>query len=431
MLFGIAISSILYGYKSNLTYIILVFPLIYIVEKYFNNIRKYLYSLSFFYYFLIVFIYYFNFKVNKYGFFPNFDDSFYHYQGRIFLTENYSYDSIFDAVVYIFLFIADTNFSLAAINWFLATLLLGIIYKFSKLINNEFKPFFLLFLAFNMFFLEIVVMLLRDFLGLFFLLISFCLILKGKKIKYLPFAFASIAVRQTTGIIAFIFHFLYNSRFINMHYRGKSLIIILIFSGIYFFYNYIPVGFLSRGGFEGVNANFTLSDWNKTRYEFFFGDEGVSDLTAKLISLGILGAPFVLLLNIFSPLRISDFWINTDYKYLIDGILYQNYYYNIFNYKSILSTIHVVAFGFLIIPFFDGFKNLFKKNGLNFIILIFIICLMMVTYVSYQPRHKLHFLIFLPLICSYTTLPTNKIFIYGLVIDLFFISIVTFIEIVS
>lgn len=429
MFFGIGISSILYGFTSSLTYLILVFPLFFVVEKIFFEIKKYLYFLSIFYFFLIVFLYYFNFKINNYGFFPHFDDSFYYFQGKSFLTSDYYYDSLFDIFVWFFQLIGENNFSLSAINWFLSIVVLGLVYKISKIINLNFKPIFLFFLAFNMFFLECLVMLLRDFLGLTFLLMSILFILKGQ-IKFLPFAILSMLVRQTTGVIAFIFYFFYKSKFINGTYKGKFFVLLILFCIIYLFYNYVPVGFLSRSGFDGPSTNFSLSEWNKTRYDFFFS-ESSGDLTTTLISLGFLGAPFLLILNIFTPLSLANVFSDIEYVYMIDGVIHKSIYYNVFNYKAILSFIHVMCIGFFIIPFFDGFKSLFKKHGLNFIFLTFIICLIIVSYVSYQPRHRLHFLIFVPLICSYTKIPISKIFIYGFIIDIILLSVFSVIKILS
>lgn len=429
MLFGISISSVFYGFTSSLIYLILIFPLLFVVEKYFFEIKKYLYVISVFYFFLIVFLYYFNFKINDYGFFPHFDDSFYYFQGKNFLTSNYYFDSLFDVVIWFFQFIGDNNFSLSAINWFLSIIILGLVYDISKVININFKPVFLFFLALNMFFLECVVMLLRDFLGLTFLLLSIYFILKNK-VKFLPFAILSMFVRQTTGVIAFIFYLFYKSKFINGTYKGKFIILLILFCIIYLFYNYVPVGFLSRSGFDGPSTNFSLSEWNKTRYDFFFSDSS-GDLTTTLISLGLLGAPFLLILNIFTPLSLVSLFSDIEYVYMIDGVIHKNIYSNIFNYKSILSFIHIMCVGFFIIPFFDGFKNLLKKYELTFISLTFIICLLIVSYVSYQPRHRLHFLIFVPLICSYTKIPLSKIFIYGFIIDIIILSVFSFIKILS
>lgn len=412
---GILVSSILYGFSSSLTYIFLLAPLVIIVERYFFNIKKYLYSFSIIYFFIIIFLYYFNFKINANGFFPHFDDSFYYNQGKSFLAEGYYFDSVFDVVVWFFQLIGSNNFSLSAINWFLSILVLGLVYKVSIKIKPDFKPFFLIVLAFNMFFLECVVMLLRDFLGLFFLLTSIFFILNKSKL-FLPFAIFSMLVRHTTGIVAFIFYFFYNSKLINGVYKGKFIILLFLFTFIYLFYNYVPVGFLSRSGFDGPSTNFSLADWNKVRFEFFFG-ESVGDLTTKLISLGAIAAPLLLILNIFTPLKPSDIFIDVEYKYMLDGVIYSNFHYNIFNYASLLSYFHLLFIGFFIIPFFDGFRVLLKKYGFNFILLTFLICLIMVSYVSYQPRHRLHFLIFMPLICSYTNISLNKIFIYGLIIE--------------
>lgn len=414
--FGVLVSSILYGFSSILTYIFLLFPLVVIIEKYFFNIRKYLYLFSIIYFFIINFIYYFNFKINANGFFPYFDDSFYYNQGKSFLKEGYYFDSLFDVVVWFFQFIGSNNFSLSAINWFLSILVLGLVYKVSIKIKPDFKPFFLMVLAFNMFFLECVVMLLRDFLGLIFLLISIFFTLNKNKL-FLPFAIFSMIVRHTTGIVAFIFYFFYNSKFINGVYKGKFIILLFLFIFIYLFYNYVPVGFLSRSGFDGPSTNFSLADWNKVRFEFFFGENVGGDLTTKLISLGVIVAPLLLILNIFTPLQPSDIFIDVEYKYMLDGVIYSNFYYNIFNYTSLLSYFHLLFIGFFIIPFFDGFRVLLKKYGFNFLLLTFLICLIMVSYVSYQPRHRLHFLIFMPLICSYTNISLNKIFIYGLIIE--------------
>lgn len=412
---GVLISSFLYGFSSSLTYILLLLPLVIVVEKYFFNIKKYLYFFSIVYFLIIIFIYYFNFKINEKGFFPYFDDSFYYGQGVNFLGDGYYFDSLFDVVVWFFQLVGNNNFSLSAINWFLSIIVLGLVYKISIKIKPDFKPFYLMFLAFNMFFLECVVMLLRDFLGLIFLLASILLILNKNKL-FIPFAMLSMFVRHTTGIVAFIFYLFYNSKFVNGSYRGKSIILLLLFSLVYLFYNYVPVGFLSRSGFDGPSTNFSLADWNRVRFEFFFG-ESASDFTTKLISLGVIGAPLLLILNIFTPLKPVGFFMDVEYKYMLDGIIYSNIYYDIFNYASVLSYFHLIFVGFFIIPFFDGFRFLFKKYGLNFLLLTFIICLFMVSYVSYQPRHRLHFLIFMPLICSYTKMPLKRILLYGLLID--------------
>lgn len=410
------ISSTINGFFKTFYFVLFLFPLIYCVENFFKKDKDILYFFSIFYFLLINIFYFFNFKINIKGFYQDFDDSFYYSQATNFLKESYYFDSLFDPFLNVLVLLgADNNFSLISLNWFLSILVLGLISKFSRRINLEFKGIFLLFIGLNMYFIESTVILLRDLLGLFFLLLSFIYII-NKKQSFLVFSFLSILVRGSTGIIALIFYMFYHGKYFKNKYKYKYVTITMLLVFLILFYHYIPIGFLTRSGFDGLSTNMTMADFNQSRYERFFG-EGGSDVTSKLLSLGILGAPLLLLLNIFTPLSPMSFISDIEYTYILNGARYQILHESVFNYKGYLSLIHYAMIGFMIIPFFNGLLNIFKKYGVNFLILIFFTCLVLVTYVSFQPRHKLHFLIFIPLICSYTNLSVKKIVYYGILIE--------------
>ncbi|QHI24466.1 hypothetical protein Ahae5227_17375 [Acinetobacter haemolyticus] len=422
ILFGIILSSYFLSVFGAIFFLVFSVTLFFIIKCFFYRYRLYLYFFSVIYFYLINLFYYYNFKVNELGFFQNFDDSFFFAQGYKIVNGGYEFDSIYDFFLGLMVFLGGSdNYSLISLNWFLSVVLLGLISVFSSKINTEFKPFYIIALGLNAFYMEATVMLLRDLLGLIFLVISFIYIVDGKRSFHI-FGVLSFLVRNMTGIITYLFYFLYNSKFINGQYKGKVVIIFSFIILFYLFYNYFPVGYLSRGGFGTDRSGFSLAAMNQARYEFFFSDN-INDFTSGLIRLGFIAAPLLLLINIFSPLKISNFYSDINYLFMIDGTRYEIYVENTLNYFGILSLLHIIGLGFIFITFVNGIYNLYIRKGVNFLIIIFIISLLVATYVSFQPRHKLHFLIFLPLICSYTSLPLRKIVIYGCVVDVIILII--------
>lgn len=414
---------------SNFYYIYPVFAvfIVIFIKIFFSEIRLFLIFNSLLYYMLAIFFYSANFSVNSYGFFSNFDDSYFYSQGVQFLKNTYVYDGPFDIFLGLLVNLgANDAFGAAAINWLFSTILLGLIYKFSKKINNNFKVYYLYILSLNYYFMESSILLFRDLLGLIFLFIAFIYIHEGKyknKIKFNIFAVLSIMVRPMTGLVAYFYYFLVNNNFVNSRYKGKFLVIILFILIGGFFYNYIPVGIFSGGWGSSENSSFSLKEFNSNRLNII--TESETDFTAKLISLGPVGMPFVMLINIFTPLRFVEYYSNLEYVYLDNGRYTINYINNILNYKGVLSTIHIFSLGFWVLPFFNGVYRFVMFEKKKYILFLFLFLLFLVSFVSFQPRHKLHFLVFLPLICSYNNINPKYLIVLGLIID-FFIYIMYF-----
>lgn len=377
----------------------------------FRNIKNFLLINSFLYYILIIIFYKTNFVVNSLGFFGNSDDSFFFSQGLKFLSSSYQYSSPFDIVIWFIQSLgANDAISVVVINWFLSTMLLGLIYKLSILINPKFKVNYLYIVSLNYFYIESTVSIFRDILGLVFLVLAVIAIIENRKFFWIH-SVSAILIRPMTGVLSFIFLFFKKSKFINKTYRGKWFFLLGLFLLFIISYYYLPVGFISRGGLTGDSASFSLSDMNNKRLDFVgTGDE---DITSKLINLGPLGMPLVALLNIITPLRIYDLVTNVEYKYLLDGRYNINYVYMVLNYKSILSFLHIISLCFWIIPFLNGFYKTIRINKL-YLIYTFLFILFIVSFISFQPRHRLHFIIFLPLIASFNTISTKHIFFMGL-----------------
>lgn len=404
---------------SNFYYIYPFFSIIilFFIKFFFKEIKEFLIINSLLYYILAIVFYTVNFSVNDYGFFGNFDDSYFYSQGTSFLREGYIFDGPFD----IFLGImvnsgANDAFGAVAINWLFSTILLGLVYKLSKKINDNFKVYYLYALSLNYYFIESSILLFRDLLGLIFLILALLFIIE-KKNKFHFFALCAILIRPMTGILPYIYYFLKNNKFINSEYRGKYLIIFFMFAMFLILYNYFPVGYLSGGSFESENSSFTLGGLNESRLDLVSSSE--TDITAKLISIGPVGIPFLMFLNIFTPLRFFDYYSDIEYTYLENGRYTTNYILKILNYKAILATIHIFVLSFWITPFLLGAFELVRSKKNKDILVIFIFILFIVSYISFQPRHKLHFLIFLPVICSFCKMSTKNIIVIGIVLDFF------------
>lgn len=404
---------------SNFFYIYPIFSILicFIINFFFKKIRFFLIVNSILYYILALTFYTVNFSVNSYGFFGNFDDSYFYSQGVSFLREGYIFAGPFDIFLGLMVNIgANDAFSAVAINWLFSTILLGLIYEFSIKVNDNFKVYYLYVLSLNYYFIESSILLFRDLLGLIFLILAFLFVIK-KKNKFHFFAFAALLVRPMTGMLSYVYYFLKNNKFINTKYRGKYLIIFFLFTIFLIIYNYFPVGYLSRGWFGSENSSFTLSNLNESRLDFISDSE--NDITAQLISFGPVGIPFVMLLNIFTPLRFVDYYSNVEYVYIENGRYTINYISNILNYKAVLATIHIFTLSFWVTPFLFGAFEMFRSKKNKDILLIFVFILFLVSYVSFQPRHKLHFLILLPVICSFCKISIRNIIILGFLLDFF------------
>lgn len=393
-----------------------------VINVFFKKIKVFLIVNSLLYYILSLIFYLVNFSVNEFGFFGNFDDSYFYNQGLKFLSSDYIFDGPFDIIVSAVLYFgANDALSAVVVNWFLSTILLGLIYKFSLEVNNNFKISYLYVISLNYYFIEASILLFRDILGLIFLILSFIFILR-KKVIFNFFAFLSILVRPMTGTLAYVFFILNRSKWVNNNYKWKYFLFLFLFLCFYLIYSYIPIGFISRGGFEGDLSAHSLQGLNKERLEMVSKSE--SDITSKLISLGPIGMPFVMVLNVFTPLRFMDYFSDIEYIYLENGRYTINYVNNFLNYKGILSTLHIFVLAFWLVPFLNGFFNFLKMNKKD-ILILFLFILFLVSFISFQPRHKLHFLIFLPLICSYTKLNVKNIILCGVVIE-FMIYVIFF-----
>lgn len=414
----IFISSIFIDFDKTIYHFFVPIVLSVFIEKYFYDFKFQLYVISLVY-FIITSVIYFNlFKVNEWGFFPNFDDSFYFSQGQYFLKTGYEFDTFFDIIVWFFQKLGmNNNYSLSTINLFLSILVLGLVGNFSKLINSGFKSNYIYFLGFNVFFMECAVALYRDMFGLFFILISFILI-KSRRNFYLPL-FISFFIRTINPVIILIYYFFNKIRFFNSFYKGKIFILLLIALVSIYILDYLPMDFLGR---DGVYSGMTLGDINQRRSEFFFG-EGQSDLTSKLISYGVFASPLVLFLNIFTPLKFSEIFVYKEFTYLVDGVIVYKFIDSILNYSFIFQVFHISMIAFLIISFLSGLYCLIVREKKHVEILIFLICLIFVSFVSFQPRHKLYFLIFVPLICSYNNIKPKFFLYYGATLEIIYLSI--------
>lgn len=411
--FLIFISSFFIGFDKLIYHFWVPILLSIIIRKYFFEFRIQLYFLSILYFVISSLIYFNLFKVNEWGFFANFDDSFYFFQGKSFLEPNYKFDTIFEIIIWFFQKIGmNDNYTLSTINLFLSILTLGVIGKFSRLINNRFKGNYLYLIGLNAYFIECTVALYRDMLGLFFILISFILIKYNRKFL-LPLVL-SFFVRSINPFIILSYYMFNKLHYIRGNYKGKSFTLFFIFFIIFYIFKYLPMDFLGR---DGIYSGMTISEVNQSRNEVFFGDDP-KDLTSKLISYGFLAAPLVLLLNIFSPLRVGDLFVDKDFNYLVDGVLIFTSIDNFLNYTVIFQILHVSMVMFLILSFFSGFYEMLVKERKHVEILLFLFLLVFVSFVSFQPRHKLYFLIFLPLICSYNTIKPKDFFHYGLILEI-------------
>lgn len=422
MLIAYMVLSLL-GFNITSLYFFYFILICFLVNKYFIDIKKYLYAVFVFYIFISGSFYSSNFVNNPMGFGPNFDDSFYYKQSYDFLYNynSYKFDTIFEIIISPFVYFSQSVFDVIGINWVISVLNLGVLYRIFKLINCNFNFFYLFFLVLNYFYIEASVFLYRDQLGLLLLLSAILFYLKNNKLKSFTMFFLCIFVRPTTALFFILFLFLKKNKYVNNIYRNKSLVLVFMFLIFLLAYQFLPLGFLTRSGFTGEVSTYSLADLTAFRSQYISSDS--NDFTSKLLSLGIIAFPLVFVLNIFSPIRFRPLYENFDFYQWVDSSYVVSYSESLLSYKGILTFFHIIIISFCIIPFFYGIKNLvfYHKNKL-YLILLFFLALFFVSYVSYQPRHKLHFLIFVPLIISYSNFKADKYFLFGLII-LFFLSI--------
>lgn len=400
----------------------------FVIERYFKAIKKILLINSVLYLILLLVFYGTNFSVNRMGFFPNADDSFFYSQGLNLFSDEYSYSSPFDIILYVLIrFGANDALAASAYNWSLSTVLLGLIYKLSKIINSNFNKYFLYFLSLNYFFIESSILLFRDITGLTLLICALILVSLNQR-KFIVFSFLAMQIRVMTGAFAIIYYLLSSTGILTTKYKGRSVVILFFFILAYTFYAYIPLAFINYISAE-TEISGSLSDINQQRVEML-SDLSSSDITSKLMNLGLLGIPFVLLINILTPLRFVELFSDISYTFRLNDNIINLTAYNILNYKGVLSIIHISSLCFWLLPFFNGFYNLIKSKK-SYIVYYFIIALFIVSYVSFQPRHKLHFLLLIPIICSFTKLKTKNIIIIGLVSNFFILSLYILTTIVS
>ncbi len=385
--------------------------LVYLNKRFFNDLDL---KLIFTFYSIIgvIITVFHQSRSNKYGFGPNFDDSFYVGQSLDFLYNRniYSYDTIYEIIISPLVFFGEDVLNILPINILMACINLGLIYKISKKINPQFKAFYLGFLVLNYFFIEAGVFIYRDHFAIFFLLLSILFFYENKNIKGFCFFAATVLIRPTTAVIALMFFVLKNIKFLNGKNRWIGIAMLTcIVVGIY---NYVPLGFLTRSGFSGEVSGFSLAEISQYRVGGVTDAE--TDITSKFLAMGMIGAPIVFLINIFSPMRFRELFVDRDFTFWINHTYVSTYSMDVVNYQSILSFFSIIGVCFFFIPFFGGLYNFFKKNKKNtYILMVFFISIFLVSYVSFQPRHKLHFLIFVPLICSYCNFKLKNIVVIG------------------
>jgi len=367
---------------------------------------------------------------------PYGDDSFFFGEAVLLAESNVidilkPYESILAIIILILQKVGYFSFSnVLIVNWLIPTIFIVLLRRYISLkfnYNLDYKELFG-FIMLNFIFQDILVHLYRDALiyGLtFFFLIEYEKYKSEKKILFIPISAVVlffIFVLRGANCFLLVFYividtFLYSKKNINKWNYKTTLTIavffsIIAFSFIFLFQN-ILIGSISRFGNQSNSESF--SDLSTSRQERFFENLDGNQNTVMIYNLGVIGYPLRLISQVYSPITFKgidrhDFRISVKYSSFTVPV-YKDYTV-LFYWASIFLWIYVLP----IITI--GIYRSYRTYWLQPYLLLFLLSVVMVAFVSMQPRHRLMFMIAYPIfIATYRKSPLSSkertIFIYS------------------
>ena len=238
----------------------------------------------------------------------------------------------------------------------------------------------------------------RDGLMLLFYLLVISFALSRRYVAALIFVFLCGFVRMADGGMALfsliLLYSVQNSHSVRYRFRVLAVGVMLI-TTIMVIDNYANLGSYMRY-YRTDSAKTSLLDQAMDRSQTFLGSKvgtGSQDTVVKLFSLGPVGFVLMPVATIFAPFRFTPFYQNI--RAIIEG-------YNsipVFGPypRAIWSYITIILWIFLGPKLVNGLLVAYRGGSLQLAILqLFALGVFGASYISYQPRHRLIFIVLFP-----------------------------------
>jgi len=304
---------------------------------------------------------------------------------------------------------------LLPLNWCFGSLVVCLSYRLAMEVTGKVCPFWLTFLALvgNSIFTDAVANLYRDGLMLLALLVSMIATVRKQYPLGILGAIGAGLIRVVHGGLALFFVALCASRRIRVFRQHPGLLLLLIVSLVtvvlilddqYHLATYARSFRVSEDVEEG-----SICDAVRNRSEWL--DEAESDpasldLTKRMFHSGPVGYALMLPISVFAPVRVKEGFGELQPRMYLNGRYTVFRAYGI-NPPVVFDSITVVLWSvlgpYLVLGFVEALRARVQQPE---VLVQFLLTLLMVTFVSFQPRHRTAFLVMYPI---FLTLACNHV----------------------
>jgi len=358
---------------------------------------------------------------------PYADDSFYFF--KIINSEFGTNRTLYEYILVLFslpiiLFRNISHFDLLLFNWFFGALVILEALKFANMVFPEYKYSTLIvgtaYILLNFNFINGTVHLYRDILMCYFLLLSFNFTYSNKNIKSSIFAISSGFIRGANGMIALLY---LGMNMIISRLKSKSKInvfVSMIIIGLFVFvlddtfhiFRFVRTFSIQNGDTYVVTTSERIGRRRDVFYERgAIETGGVLALIYSNNPILRMAAPFVYLI---SPVRIGSHRVSETQVVFIQN--YNRIQRSVneisrFRIEFIWGIISVIFYMFFIFQLFCGIFFILKYGDIKqyTFCIVFILSLILITFISMQHRHKMVLIIFFPLIYNSYIMYKDKV----------------------
>jgi hypothetical protein len=298
---------------------------------------------------------------------------------------------------------------LLPLNWSIGALVVCLSYRLAMEVTGKVCPFWLAFLALigNSIFTDAIANLYRDGLMLLALLVSMIATIRNQYPLGILGAIGAGLVRIANGALALFFVAFCASRRIRMfrQYPGLLLVltvslvaVVLILDDWYHLATYARSFRISEdvegvGVFEAIQKR---SEW----LDDADSDPASLDLTKRMFHSGPIGYALMLPISALSPIRVKEVFCELEPRMYLNGTYTAFRAYGL-NPAAVFDGITVVLWSvlgpYLVLGFVEALRGRIQQPG---VFLQFLLSVLMVTFVSFQPRHRTAFLVMYPMLLT-------------------------------
>ena len=298
-----------------------------------------------------------------------------------------------------------TNVHLLPINWAIGSIVVALAIKLAMHYSESTFPLSLTIIALlgNSVFTDSIVNLYRDGFILMMYLLALINVINRNTMKGVIFSFAAGLARMANGLIALIGVLLYKIYNLTRKYnagRLQALIVLIVLFAIIIGGTITPFSStLEKRSYGHVTTNRGFIDIVSERSEIFMTVDAYEQISTvqKIFALGPIGYPLIPIINLLAPIRFIDLFQSIEVH--IEG--YSVFYvYGVYP-RSIWLWITVLAWIVIGPDLLHGIIR--STNGTPLqktLFYLFIIILLGVSFVSFQPRHRLAYIILFPAFIS-------------------------------